>query len=51
VRIWAAAIKRIVQRIVHGDFGLDCLAHAETLRAMKPKAQVIVPACKQVVEI
>jgi hypothetical protein len=27
------------------------LAHAETLRAMKPKAEVIVPEYKQVVEI
>jgi hypothetical protein len=26
-------------------------AHAETLRAMKPQAEVIVPAYKQVVEI
>jgi hypothetical protein len=26
-------------------------AHAETLRAMKPKAEVIVPTYKQVVEI
>jgi hypothetical protein len=30
---------------------MQCLAHAETLRAMKPKAEVIVPAYKQVVEI
>jgi hypothetical protein len=27
------------------------IAHAETVRAMKPKAEVIVPAYKQVVEI
>ena len=32
-------------------FCVDCLAHAETLRAMEPKAQVIVPEYQQVVEI
>ena len=35
---------------VHGEES-QCLAHAETLRAMKPKAQVIVPTYQQVVEI
>jgi metallo-beta-lactamase family protein len=35
---------------VHGEEE-QCLAHAETLRAMKPKAEVIVPEYKQVVEI
>jgi metallo-beta-lactamase family protein len=35
---------------VHGEES-QCLAHAETLRAMKPKAEVIVPEYKQVVEI
>jgi metallo-beta-lactamase family protein len=41
-------IKRIV--CIHGE-ETQCLAHAETLRAMKPKAEVIVPEYKQVVEI
>ena len=41
-------IKKIV--CIHGE-ETQCLAHAETLRAMKPKAEVIVPAYKQVVEI
>ena len=35
---------------VHGEES-QCLAHAETLRQMKPKAEVIVPEYKQVVEI
>jgi metallo-beta-lactamase family protein len=41
-------IKKIV--CIHGE-ETQCLAHAETLRAMKPKAEVIVPAYKQMVEI
>jgi metallo-beta-lactamase family protein len=41
-------IKKIV--CIHGE-ETQCLAHADTLRAMKPKAEVIVPAYKQVVEI
>ena len=41
-------LKKIV--CIHGEES-QCLAHAETLRAMKPKAQVIVPEYKQVVEI
>jgi metallo-beta-lactamase family protein len=41
-------IKKIV--CIHGEEA-QCLAHAETLRVMKPKAEVIVPAYKQVVEI
>ncbi|MEI9959658.1 MAG: MBL fold metallo-hydrolase [Limisphaerales bacterium] len=41
-------IKKII--CIHGEES-QCLAHAETLRAMKPKAQVIVPQYKQVVEI
>ena len=52
-------LKQYVQRItgntrrvfcIHGEES-QCLAHAETLRAMKPKAEVIVPEYKQVVEI
>ncbi|MGD0745139.1 MAG: MBL fold metallo-hydrolase [Verrucomicrobiota bacterium] len=41
-----------IQRIfcVHGEES-QCLAHAETLRAMKPKAGVLVPDYQQVVEI
>jgi metallo-beta-lactamase family protein len=35
---------------IHGEES-QCLAHAETLRAMKPKAEVIVPEYQQVVEI
>jgi len=35
---------------VHGEES-QCLAHAATLRVMKPKAEVIVPEYKQVVEI
>ena len=41
-------IKKIV--CIHGE-ETQCLAHAETLRTMKPKAEIIVPAYKQVVEI
>jgi hypothetical protein len=35
---------------IHGEES-QCLAHAETLRAMKPKASVLVPEYQQVVEI
>jgi metallo-beta-lactamase family protein len=41
-------IKKIC--VIHGEES-QCLAHAETLRALKPKAQVIVPEYRQVVEI
>jgi metallo-beta-lactamase family protein len=41
-------LKKII--CIHGEES-QCLAHAETLRAMKPKAQVIVPEYKQAVEI
>ena len=41
-------LKKIV--CIHGEES-QCLAHAETLRAMKPKAEVLVPEYKQVVEI
>ena len=41
-------IKRIF--CIHGEEE-QCLAHAETLRAMKPNALVIVPEYQQVVEI
>jgi metallo-beta-lactamase family protein len=41
-------LKKII--CIHGEES-QCLAHAETLRAMKPKAQVIVPEYQQVVEI
>jgi metallo-beta-lactamase family protein len=41
-------LKKIV--CIHGEEA-QCLAHAETLRALKPKAEVIVPEYKQVVEI
>jgi metallo-beta-lactamase family protein len=35
--------------VIHGEES-QCLAFAETLRAMKPKAEVIVPNYKQIVE-
>jgi len=35
---------------IHGEES-QCQAHAETLRALKPQAQVMVPEYKQVVEI
>jgi metallo-beta-lactamase family protein len=41
-------IKKII--CIHGEES-QCLAHAETLRAMKPKAEVIVPEYKQAVAI
>ncbi|HZF00655.1 MAG TPA: MBL fold metallo-hydrolase [Methylomirabilota bacterium] len=41
-------IKKII--CIHGEES-QCLAHAETLRAMKPKAEVIAPEYKQIVEI
>ena len=41
-------IKKII--CIHGE-ETQVLAHAETLRGMKPKAQVIVPSYKQTVEI
>jgi metallo-beta-lactamase family protein len=52
-------LKRYVERIsgnlkkiccIHGEES-QCLAHAETLRALKPNAEVLVPEYKQVVEI
>jgi metallo-beta-lactamase family protein len=52
-------LKQYVQRItgnirrvfcIHGEES-QCLAHAETLRAMKPKASVLVPEYQQAVEI
>jgi metallo-beta-lactamase family protein len=41
-------IKKIV--CIHGEES-QCLAHAETLRAMKPKADVLVPEYQQTMEI
>jgi metallo-beta-lactamase family protein len=52
-------LRRYVERItgdlkvitcIHGEES-QCLAHAETLRALKPKAKVLVPEYQQVVEI
>ena len=52
-------LRRYVQKIsgnlkkifcIHGEEA-QCLAHAETLRAMKPHAQVLVPDYRQVEEI
>jgi metallo-beta-lactamase family protein len=44
----SGGLKKII--CIHGEES-QCLAHAETLRAIKPKAEVIVPEYKQVVEI
>ena len=41
-------LKKII--CIHGEEA-QCLAHAETLRAMKPKAEVIVPEYKQTVAV
>ena len=52
-------LKRYVERIsgslkkiicIHGEES-QCLAHAETLRAMKPNSEVLVPQYQQVLEI
>jgi metallo-beta-lactamase family protein len=52
-------LKRYVEKIsgdlkkiicIHGEES-QCLAHAETLRGMKPQAEVLVPEYQQVVEI
>jgi metallo-beta-lactamase family protein len=52
-------LKRYVEKLsgnfskiicIHGEEA-QCLAHAETLRAMKPNAEVIVPEFRQTVEI
>lgn len=48
VQMLTGDIKKIF--CIHGEES-QCLAHAETLRAMKPKAEVIVPDYKQVVSI
>ena len=42
------ALKKIF--CIHGE-AEQCLAHAATLRALKPKAEVLVPEYRQVVEI
>ncbi len=44
----AGDIKKIC--VIHGEES-QCLAHAETLRGLRPKAEVIVPEYKQVVKI
>jgi hypothetical protein len=51
-RFWPRANTGNVRRVfcIHGEES-QCLAHAETLRAMKPKASVLVPEYQQVVEI
>jgi metallo-beta-lactamase family protein len=41
-------LKKII--CIHGE-ETQCLAHADTLRGMKPKAEVIVPTYQQTVEI
>jgi metallo-beta-lactamase family protein len=47
VKALTGNIKKI--SVIHGEES-QCLAFAETLRAMKPKAEVVVPNYKQVVE-
>jgi hypothetical protein len=51
-RFWPWANTGDIRRIfcIHGEES-QCLAHAETLRAMKPKANVLVLEYRQVVEI
>jgi len=44
----SGTFKKII--CIHGEED-SCLAHAETLRAMKPKAEVLVPEYQQMVEI
>ncbi len=52
LRTYVQKISGNVKKVfcIHGEEA-QCLAHAETLRAMKPKAEVIVPEYQQVVEI
>jgi metallo-beta-lactamase family protein len=52
LRRYVEALTGDIKKIccIHGEES-QCLAHAETLRAMKPKAEVIVPEYKQAVEI
>lgn len=52
LRRYVEAISGDIKKIftIHGEES-QCLAHAETLRKMKPKAKVIVPDYKQVVDI
>jgi len=47
VKALTGNIKKI--SVIHGEES-QCLAFAETLRAMKPKAEVVVPNYKQVLE-
>jgi len=44
----SGGLKKII--CIHGEES-QCLAHAETLRALKPKAEVVVPEYKQMMEI
>ena len=41
-------IKKIA--VIHGEES-QCLAFAETLRGLKPKAEVLVPQYKQMIEV
>jgi hypothetical protein len=51
-RFWPWANTGNIRRVfcIHGEES-QCPAHAKTLRAMKPKANVLVPEYQQVVEI
>jgi len=48
VEAMTGSLKKII--CIHGEEE-QCLAHAETLRAMKPESEILVPEYKQVVEI
>jgi metallo-beta-lactamase family protein len=52
LRQYVERISGDIRRVfcIHGEES-QCVAHAATLRAMKPKAEVIVPEYEQVVEI
>jgi metallo-beta-lactamase family protein len=52
LRRYAENIKGDIKKIfcIHGEES-QCLAHAETLRTVRPKAEVLVPEYKQMVEI
>jgi metallo-beta-lactamase family protein len=52
LRRYVEAITGDIKKIccIHGEES-QCLAHAQTLRAMKPKAEVLVPEYKQTLEV
>ena len=52
LRRYVESLKGNIQKIavIHGEES-QCLAHAETLRAIKPKAEVMVPQYKEVMTV